>query len=95
MKDIKFNKLAKQIANNVPKPTAYENTKAVYEGYVKKVAKTDFANSFTRYEIELNMLKSMKEMAEKANNKEELKYIEEKMSVVAEKLKEFGVEIER
>lgn len=95
MKNIKFNNFTKKTTQNISKQSAYENIKAVYEGYVKKIENTDFANSFTRYEIELKMLKSMKEMAEKVNNIAELKYIEEKISKVADKLEEYGVEIEK
>ena len=93
MKDINLNNIVKQTPKNIPNMSAYENTKAVYEGYVKKIEKTDFANSVTRYEIELNMLKSMKELAEKSPNKQDLKYIEERISNANNKLEQLGIKI--
>ena len=93
MKDINLNNIVKQTSKNIPNLSVYENTKAVYEGYVKKIEKTDFSNSITRYEVELDMLKSMKEIAEKINNSKELKYIEEKISNAKNKLEQFGIKI--
>ncbi len=61
--------------------------------YVKKIEKTDFANSVTRYEVELNMLKSMKELAVKNDNLKELSYIEERITNAKNKLSEFGIKI--
>lgn len=93
MNKININKMAKQTYNNISKQSAYENTKAVYKGYVKKMEKSDFANSISRYEVELNMLKSMKEMAEQSKDTKELKYIDERISNANDKLAQFGIKI--
>lgn len=93
MKDINLNKISGQISKNISGNSAYNNTKAVYDMYVKKIEKTDFANSVTRYEVELNMLKSMKELAVKNDNLKELSYIEERITNAKNKLSEFGIKI--
>ena len=93
MNNININKMAKQTYNNISKQSTYENTKAVYKGYVKKMGKSDFANSISRYEVELNMLKSMKQMAEQSKDTKELKYIDERISNANDKLAQLGIKI--
>ncbi len=93
MKNVKLNQIVTTASNSAKKLSEFENTKAVYDGYVKKIEKTDFANSVTRYEIELKMLESMKELAVKNDNLKELSYIEERITNAKNKLSEFGIKI--
>ena len=93
MAEININKISEKAAKAIPSKSAFDNTKAVYDAYVKKVSKSDFANSITLYEVELNMLNSMKEYAQKSGLSKECNKIEEKIKFAKEKLKELGIEL--
>ena len=91
MKDIHLGKVVKQIPSKVSALDNFENTKFVYDKYIKRIEKTDFANSITRYEVELKLLNSMKESAEQLKMTKEIKAVEEKINFAKTKLEEFGI----
>lgn len=69
----------------------YDNLKAAYKGYLQKMDKSDFANSLTRYQIELNLLIDMYKFATEESKSEELAYIEERYNVLVDNFKQFGI----
>ena len=69
----------------------YANFKASYLGYLKEMEKSDFSNSLTRYQIELNMLKDMRDLAIIENKPDELDYIEERYGILTDKFRQFGI----
>lgn len=69
----------------------YDNLKAAYKGYLQKIDKSDFANSLTRYQIELNLLTDMHKFATEEGKTEELAYIEERYNVLVDNFKQFGI----
>lgn len=68
-----------------------ENLKVTYNGYVEKISKTDFANSLTRYQIQYNMLKDIKNFASQEQNEQELAFVQEQFVEISEKMAQFGV----
>ena len=68
-----------------------ENLKVAYNGYVEKISKTDFANSLTRYQIQYNMLKDIKKLANKEQNEAELIFVQEQFNLISEKMAQFGL----
>ncbi|MBQ9246389.1 hypothetical protein IJ182_09005 [bacterium] len=85
-----FNANKTNITNNNTK-TPYDNYKDVYNGYVKQMENSDFANSLTRYQMELQLLTNMKKLAVQEARQEELKFIEQKFETLKSKLGEFGI----
>ncbi len=73
------------------KKSQYDILKSSYNRYVKDIEKTDFANSYTRCEIERNMLQNMYKLAKKDNNTSELDYIDERYNSLSEKFTQFGI----
>ncbi len=71
----------------------YDNMKSVYTGYVEKMEDSEVGESFTRYNVELNLLKNMKIMAEKYHFEDEVSFISEKQQNAADKLEEMGFKI--
>ena len=61
-----------------------ENLKVTYNGYVEKISKTDFANSLTRYQIQYNMLKDIKNFASQEQNEQELAFVQEQFVEISE-----------
>ena len=84
LKNINYNKA-------VENKSKYDNLKEVYKKYIKDMEKSDFANSFTRYQVELNMLKNLKKTAVEENKQIELEFIQEKYNILADKFNQFGV----
>lgn len=69
----------------------YDNMKLAYQGYLQKMDKSDFANSLTRFQIELNLLKDMHNLATEEGKTEEIAYIKEKYDILSDKFKQFGI----
>ena len=69
----------------------YADFKALYLGYTEKMDKSDFANSLTRCQIELEMLKDLQNFALQENKSDELAYIKERYSILSDKFKQFGI----
>ncbi len=85
------NRLIQQ--NNDSSVKEYENLKSVYNGYVEKMADSEVGESFTRYNVELNLLKNMKEVAQKHKLDDELEYITDRESCVLTKLEDMGFKL--
>ncbi len=73
----------------------YINMKASYLGYLDEMKKSDFANSLTRYQIELNLLKDMRNLALEENKLEELDYIKERYDILSDKFQQFGIVLKK
>ena len=69
----------------------YANMKASYLGYLDEMKKSDFANSLTRYQIELNLLKDMRDLALEENKPDEIDYIKERYNILSDKFQQFGI----
>jgi len=70
----------------------YEALEKAHKDYVKGISKSDFANSFTRYNIELEFLKNLKEIALKLSMP--IDNLIEKEAEVRNNLKKLGYTIE-
>ena len=95
MKNIDLNNLQKTSKEFLNNKTAFNNIKTVYNQYVNKMNKSDFANSITRYEVELNLLNSLEGLAKKENNQNELEFILKNKENVLKKLKDLGITIKQ
>lgn len=69
----------------------YDNMKVFYQSYIQKMDKSDFANSLTRYQIELNLLTDMKTIAIKEGRVKEIDYIKKRYDILTKKFKQFGI----
>ncbi len=90
-----INKITKQMNNKILTnvlPYELKSALEIYHGFVKKISKTDFANSPRRYIMELEQLKVISEVSQKHGIAEESEKAQEEISKITEKLKnEFGI----
>ena len=75
----------------VEKNSEYYNLKAVYQSYIEKMEASEHKDSFTRCQIELNMLSNMYKEALNNGMKEEIDYIQHRHAVLSDKFKSFGI----
>lgn len=92
MNEVNFNSdnCINQNQNN-KKNSKYDNMKMTYQNYIKKMDKSDFANSLTRFQIELNLLTDMQKFAALEGKTEEISYIKERYDILSGKFKQFGI----
>lgn len=95
MKNFDINKISKTTKGFAENKNAFSNIKAVYNQYVNKMNKSDFANSVTRYEVELNLLNNLEALAKKQNNQNELQIVRKNKENVIKKLKDLGIVIKQ
>lgn len=89
----KINNLGSTNINNIGARTKleiFEEQRAYYYEYIKKVEKSEFANSPTRYNIELNLLENLLMIAQEKNLADETELIKTRISAVKDVLKELG-----
>ena len=92
MKNIDLNKISKEFLEN---KSAYSNVKALYNQYVTKMNKSDFSNSISRYEVELNLLNDLETLAKNQNNQKELEFVIKNKENVIKKLKDLGIVVKQ
>lgn len=86
------NKTSKTELNQTnSKKLTYDSLRKIYDDYTQRMDKSDFANSFTRYQVELNFLKDMYQHALEEGKNDAIKYIKERYSILSEKFMQFGV----
>ncbi len=82
--------------NNAPERTRslFNIDMETYKYFVSKVEKTDYANAYTRYITELNLLKPLIEKAKTEGRTKEKTDLEARMTEVEKILKkQFGISI--
>ena len=92
---MKIDKITNKINSKINEdilPVEFKISNSIYESFINKISKTDFANTERRYIIELEQLKQLKNVAKKYNIQNETDKIQEKITKITEKLKnEFGI----
>ena len=93
MDNVNLNLKQNNIRQNGTK-SSFDLDMEVYKYFVSKVEKTDFANAYTRYITELNLLKPLSEKAKAVGRTKEKTELEARMAEVKTILKkQFGISV--
>ncbi len=75
-------------------PSNFSRLEKTYTEFCEGISKTDFANSPRRYIIENTLVKDLAESAKEHKMAEKEEFYTKKAQEIAQKLKEFGIEIQ-
>lgn len=77
-----------------PADTPYSRLQTAYSDYLKQNEKSDLANSPSRFIIELNFVKNLKNLAKEINDKDGVEKWNKKETEIREKLNQWGIQMD-